>query len=305
MKTQCAHDHRSTGNIQVAFFLNLGFTLFEVAGGLATNSLAVLSDAVHDAGDSVSLGLSWYLEKKSKRGSDPLFTYGYGRFSPLGALVAGLVLVGGLALVLARAVPRLLAPEPVHAPGMIALALFGIAVNGAAAWKASRGTSLNEGMVGWHLLEDALGWVAVLFGSIAMAIWNLPIIDPLLSVGIALFVLFNVVRNLKKVVQLFLQRVPEGFDRARFERNVLDLPHMKSLHHTHSWTLDGEHHVLSTHLVMAPHTPRPALLETKDAVRTMLTDQGFSHVTIEVELEGEACPTRHRGQSSHSSIDDG
>jgi cobalt-zinc-cadmium efflux system protein len=282
------HDH-ATGNLLVAFLLNLAFTGIEVAGGLWTNSVAILSDAVHDAGDCFALGLAWYLQRLAARRADVLFTYGYRRWSSLGALITGVVLIAGLSFIGFEAVQRLRSPEPVKAPGVIGLAVIGVLFNGAAVWRLSRGTSLNEQMARWHLLEDTLGWIAVLIGGVAMTIWNLPILDPLLAVGIAAIVLWNVVRNLRKVAHIFLQGAPPGFDIGAFEKLLVELPLVISSHHTNTWTLDGERHVFSTHLVISPAATREQIVAIKHRVHELLREHHFEHITVEVELEGERC----------------
>ena len=272
--------------------LNLTFTVFEIAGGLLTNSVAILSDAVHDAGDSISLGLAWYLHRIASRQSDTNFTYGYRRFSALGALITGVLLVAGLGFVLLNAIPRLVNPEPVHGAGMMGMAVVGIVFNGAAALRLRGGSSINERLASWHLLEDVLGWAAVLVGSVFVLVWNLPIVDPILSILISAFVLWNVGKNLRKVAAVFLQRVPDGFDTAQFVRRVLDLPQVKDVHHTHVWTLDGEHHVLTTHLVVDRAATREAVAGIKCKVTGFLAGEAFDHVTIDVEMEGEACASK-------------
>ena len=283
------HDHASSGNLKVAFFLNLTFTVIEIFGGLWTNSIAILTDALHDSGDCASLGLAWYFERLSQRGRTPQHTYGYKRHRLLGGLITGLVLIAGLAFILWKAIGRLMSPEAVNAPGMMALAVIGIIFNGAAVLRVKKGTSLTEKVVSWHLLEDTLGWGAVLIGSGIMAIWDVPIVDPILSIGISLFVLWNVGRNLKKVMNVFLQTTPESFDLEKFQREAAALPKVRSVHHTHGWSLDGESHVLSTHLVMEPDTTREDLVQAKRRVREMLDEHEFEHVTIDLELEGEDC----------------
>lgn len=292
------HAHGSTGNLKIAFLLNLVFTIIEIIGGLYTNSIAILSDAVHDLGDSMSLGLAWYFDRMSRRGHTATNTYGYRRYSLLGGLITGLVLIAGLGFVLWGAVSRLFSPEEVNAPGMMVLAVFGVAFNGAAVLKVRRGSSLTEQVVSWHLLEDTLGWLAVLVGAAIMSIWDMPIIDPLLSIGISIFVLYNVVRNLRKVFDVFIQKVPEAFDVTAFEKAVLAHPKILSMHHTHSWTVDGEVHVLTTHLVMARDATRDEMINAKARVRGLLDKHTFEHVTVDVELEGELCvigegPERH------------
>ena len=287
------HNHsEGAKNLGAAFLLNLTFTVFEIAGGLLTNSVAILSDAVHDAGDSISLGLAWYLHRIASRQSDTNFTYGYRRFSALGALITGVLLVAGLGFVLLNAIPRLVNPEPVHGAGMMGMAVVGIVFNGAAALRLRGGSSINERLASWHLLEDVLGWAAVLVGSVFVLVWNLPIVDPILSIFISAFVLWNVGKNLRKVAAVFLQRVPDGFDTAQFVRRVLDLPQVKDVHHTHVWTLDGEHHVLTTHLVVDRAATREAVAGIKCKVTGFLAGEAFDHVTIDVEMEGEACASK-------------
>lgn len=287
------HEHRGSGNIGVAFFLNFAFTILEVIGGLWTNSIAILSDALHDFGDCLSLGAAWYLQRLSKKSSDAQFTYGYRRFSVLGALITGIVLLGGLGFVLVKATGRLLDPEPVNAPGMIVIAIVGVIFNGAAVLRMKGGHSLNEKVVSWHLLEDVLGWIAVLVGSIAMSIWSLPVIDPLLSIGISVFVLWNVVKNLRKVLMVMLQRAPKSFDLKRFECALDETPKLLSTHHTHVWSLDGERHVISTHVVLEPDASRDDIVAAKQNVHAVLGKHHFEHITVDVELLGEECASHN------------
>jgi len=283
------HHHSSDDNLKTAFLLNLVFTIIEVIGGVYTNSIAILSDALHDGGDCLSLGASWYFQKKSKEEANLRFTYGYERFSVLGALITGTVLLVGMVVILFRAVPRLMNPEPVHTNGMIALAVLGVVVNGFAAWRASRGSSMNEAVVSWHLLEDVLGWIAVLLGAIAMQIWDIPIIDPLLSIGISIFILVNVARNLWRVAKVFLQHSPEEFEVEVFQKEIGQFEGVSSLHHLHCWSLDGESHVLTLHLLMEADVSREGILRVKRRVKELLSEYPFKHIAMEFELEGEGC----------------
>lgn len=287
--------HQSSENLKVAFFLNLGFTLFEVAGGFWTNSIAILTDSVHDFGDSISLGLAWYFDRLSYRERSARHTYGYRRFRVLGGLITGLTLLLGLAFVLYHATSRLMHPAEVHVPGMMALAVVGVLFNGAAVLRMRGGTSLTEKLVSWHLLEDALGWIAVLIGAGIMAIWDVPVVDPLLSIGISLLVFWNVGKNLKKVFAVLLQTAPDDFDVDDFEHRVRGIAGVESIHHVHSWSIDGESHVLSAHLVLADASVDPA--EVKAKVRELLAADLFEHVTLEVEVAGEACPQREREEA--------
>jgi cobalt-zinc-cadmium efflux system protein len=283
------HHHHTTKNIGLAFWLNLGFTLLEIVGGLWTNSTAILSDAVHDLGDSFSLGMAWLLERRAQKGSSTTFSYGYGRLSLLSALLNTVVLITGSLLVLARAVPRLINPEPTNASGMFLFAIVGILVNGAAAWRLRGETGLNARVVSWHMIEDVLGWVAVLVVSIVLFFTQAYILDPLLSILITLYVLFNVVKNLRKTAVLFLQGTPEEIDVAELERQIAALPQVQTVHHVHAWSLDGEHHVFSAHLVVDEAVSRAEANGLKQQVRALLSGHEFTHTAVEIEFSDECC----------------
>lgn len=283
------HAHSTLGNIKVAFFLNLGFTILEIFGGILTNSVAILSDALHDLGDSISLGMAWYLENFSKKKSTFKYSYGYRRFSLLGALISSLVLIIGSLFILSEAIPRIINPEYANAPGMIAFAIIGILVNGAAVLKLKGDQSMNARVVAWHLLEDVLGWVAVLIVGITLIFFNVPVLDPILCILITLYVLYNVIGNLKKTLELFLQASPESINIEEIEKKLLAIENVKSTHHTHLWSLDGEHHVLTTHLVIDEDTSKNDLIVTKLRCKKLFEEHRFEHVTVEIEFENEAC----------------
>ncbi|HEY88657.1 MAG TPA: cation transporter [Thermoflexia bacterium] len=286
------HGHVHQENQQefkIAFFLNLGFAILEFAGGLWTNSLAITSDALHDLGDSLALGLAWYLEGYSQRENDGRYSYGYRRFSLLGALFSALILVGGAFLVLSQAIPRLLHPEPSNAPGMALFAVGGILANGIAALRVSRGDGLNARMATWHLLEDVLGWAAVLVISVIMLFKELPILDPLLSILITLYVFYNVLGNLRQTMALFLQAVPEDVNLPQLEADLLALADIIGLHHTHIWSLDGEHHVFSTHLVLRADATKATTLAVKCQAKELIQKLDFEHITLEIDYADESC----------------
>lgn len=284
------HDHAGDNRrIGWAFFLNLGFTITEFIGGWLTNSTAIMADAVHDLGDSISIGLAWFLARLSRRKATTSFTYGYRRFSLLGALINGIVLVAGSIWVLGEALPRLRAPEMPQAQGMLLLAIFGVVVNGYAAWKLSAGKTLNERVLNWHLLEDVLGWVAVLIVAVVLMFFDWPLLDPLLSIAFTAFILFNVVRNLATTLRLFLQASPDG-ERAKAIRRLLEaLPHVESVHHLHLWSLDGEHDVLTAHLVLDAPVDAATQIALKRRIADDLAPLSLEHTTIEFEFPGEHC----------------
>ncbi len=284
------HDHNhSEGNVKVAFFLNLAFTIIEIIGGLYTNSLAILSDALHDFGDSLSLGLSWYFQKLSKKGRTKTFSYGYKRFSLLGAIINSIVLVAGSIFILTKAIPELFNPGETNVQGMLYLAILGIVVNGAAVFKLRKGESLNEKVVSLHLLEDVLGWVAVLIGSIIMMYTDAPFIDPLLSVLISLFVLYNVYKNLRKSLLVILQGIPDEVDIEEIREKLSSFDSITDVHDCHIWSMDGEYNILTIHLRLDNNYKLSDQRDLKEKVRSELKNESIHHITIEFEEQNEKC----------------
>jgi cobalt-zinc-cadmium efflux system protein len=280
-----SHNHAETGNIKVAFFLNLGFTLIEIVGGFFTNSIAILSDALHDMGDTLSLGMSWYFQRLAGRDHDHKYSYGYHRFSVLGALINGFVLLAGSIYIVAESIPRFIHPEATNKEGMMGLAVLGIVVNGIAALRMRKGSSLNEQVVSLHLLEDVLGWVGILIGSILMKFYDWPWLDPLMSLGLAVFILSNVYKNLKQVFQVILQGTPKDVNMIELETYLKSLPGVQEFHDLHVWSMDGEFNILSVHLVR-PHVDDA---EFKQQVREGLSKLHVHHATLELEAPGENC----------------
>ncbi len=287
-----AHDHahhHSGKNLKIAFLVNLGFTIFEIIGGFYVNSIAIISDAIHDLGDTFSLGLSWYLDRKSRKSASHRFTFGYSRLSLLGALVNSLVLIGGSVYVISEAVDRLFHPEHSNADGMLIFAIIGVIINGYAAWKLSGGKTLNEKVVSWHLLEDVLGWAAVLIVSVVLKFKDIHYLDPALSLFITAYILWGVVRRLREVLFIFLQGVPGEVDLPTVERKLQDIENVRSLHHTHIWSLDGQRHVFTTHVKLHNIHHLSELLQLKNRIKEVLKEFNFEHYTIETELDSENC----------------
>lgn len=294
------HHHGAVANLKIAFFLNLGFTILEVFGGIYTNSIAILSDALHDLGDSLSLGLAWYLEHLSKKAGDRSYSYGYARFSVLGAFVNSVVLIVGAIFILQNAIPRIVHPQTSDAKGMILFAAIGIGVNGLAALRLSKGGSLNERVVALHLLEDVLGWVAILIGSIVMLFADIPVLDPILSIAIMIFVLVNVFRNLRKSLRIFLQGTPAHLPVERVQERLRALEGVLDVHDLHLWTLDGQLNVATLHVVVAGPMTLPELELIKSRVRAALKEMQITHATIEIEDQDVHCELGDCAENSTS-----
>ncbi len=275
-------------NILVAFLLNLSFSIFEFLGGIFTGSVAIVSDAIHDIGDAASIGIAFFLERKSKKQPDEAYTYGYARYSVIGSVLTTLILLVGSLLVIYNAVLRIITPTEIHYNGMILFAIVGVCVNLGAAFVTREGDSLNQKAVNLHMLEDVLGWIVVLIGAIVMRFTDLAIIDPLMSIGVALFILINAFQNLKEALELFLEKTPHNVDIHEIKEHVCSVEGVLNVHHVHVWSMDGQSHYATMHVVINGDAH-----EIKEKIREELKEHGIVHATLELEAEGEPCHEEH------------
>ena len=283
-------------NILIAFILNLFFSLFEFIGGIFTGSVAILSDAIHDIGDAASIGISYFLERKSKKQPDSNYTYGYLRYSVLGSIITTLILLFGSAAVIYNAVLRIITPAEINYNGMIIFAVFGVAVNFIAAMVTKDGGSLNQKAVNLHMLEDVLGWAVVLVGAVVMRFTDFAIIDPILSIAVAAFILINAIKNLKEILDLFLEKIPHGIEIEEIKEHLLEIEGVLDVHHIHIWSMDGQNNYATMHIVTNENSG-----DIKHKVRHELSEHNIGHATLEIEAEGENCHEQNCTIDAHAS----
>ena len=274
---------KNKNNIKLAFFLNLGFSLFEFIGGFLTNSIAISSDAIHDLGDSLAIGISYFLEKKSLKKADKHLTYGYKRYSLFGAFLTSMILIAGCIWVLSSSVIRLVRPVEVQFTGMFLFAVFGILINGYAAYKTSRSLSLNEKSVNLHMLEDVLGWIAVLIGSLLIKITGWNFIDPVLSIAISSVVCISALKNVLEITQVMAESVPSDIDIDDLKKSIQTVKLVKSVHHIHVWSLDEESKFLTMHVEIDKTVTEKNYEDLKKEIKEKIKEMGITHSTIEFE----------------------
>ena len=279
---------KTEGRILVAFILNLFFSVFEFVGGALTGSVAILSDAVHDIGDAASIGLSYFLERKSKKQPDEVYTYGYKRFSVMGSLLTTVILLFGSAAVIYNAVVRIFHPVAINYDGMILFAVIGAAVNLLAAVLTKEGDSLNQRAVNLHMLEDVLGWIVVLVGALVMRFTDFALLDPILSVAVSVFIFINAIKNLKSIENLFLEKIPDNVNLEEIKTSVCGIGGVLDAHHIHVWSIDGYHNYATLHIVTEGDGHH-----IKEAVREALEAFHIVHATLELESPDEHCHEQH------------
>ena len=270
-------------NILIAFLLNITFSIFELFGGIFTNSVAILSDSIHDLGDAISIGISYFMERKSKKPGDNNYTYGYVRYSVLGGVITTTILLVGSILVIISATKRLINPVEVNYNGMIIFAIIGVILNFIAAYVTKEGDSINQKSVNLHMLEDVLGWIVVLIGAIIMNFTDIRILDSIMSIAVAIFILINSLKNLKKVLDLFLEKTPDDINIDELKTHLIQIKGVDDIHHIHVWSIDGFNNYATMHIVSKSND----IAKVKKEIREELLEHNICHAIL--ETEEEAC----------------
>ncbi|MBR5155298.1 MAG: cation transporter [Clostridia bacterium] len=271
-------------NILVAFILNLVFSVFEFIGGTICGSVAIISDSIHDMGDAASIGISYLFEEKSKRQPDDVYTYGYTRYSVIGSIITTFILLIGSVMVVFNSIARIINPVEINYNEMILLAIIGAIINILAAYFTKEGDSLNQKAVNLHMLEDALGWIVVLIGAVVMRFTDFAVIDPIMSIGVAVFILVNSIKNLKKIMDLFLEKTPQNISVEDIKKHILEIDGVIDVHHIHIRSFDGFNNYATMHIV----TDCDSKL-IKSQVKEELREHGICHTTLELENLDEEC----------------
>ena len=286
-------------NILIAFLLNISFSIFEFFGWIFTGSIAILSDAIHDLWDAISIWISYFLEKKSKKWPDKNHTYWYIRYSVIWSVITTSILLFGSAFVIYESINRIINPVEINYNWMILFAIFWVVVNLIASYVTRDWDSLNQKSVNLHMLEDVLGWIVVLIWSILMKFTDISIIDPILSICVAIFILYHAIKNLKKVIDIFLEKTPAWIDIDEIKKHILKVKWVEDVHHIHVRSIDWFNNFATLHVVAKKYSE-----EIKHKVKEELQEHNICHSTIEIELpdehcENENCDLEHMKVKTH------
>jgi cobalt-zinc-cadmium efflux system protein len=282
------HQHQRKRSLLIAFWLNLAFSLVEMVGAYYTNSTAILTDAIHDLGDSLAIGLGIVFEKVANRKPDTRYMYGYKRFSLLSAIILSLFLLVGAGVMINTAIGDFLEPHPVNSAGMFGLAVLGLLVNGFAFLRIQQSAQKgkhnhNSKAIMLHFLEDVLGWLAVLVGSAIMYYTHWYWVDGLLSIGIALFIGYNACTNGWKSMRIFLQAAPQQIAVAAFRDALLQIDQVVGIIELRFWSLDEES-IVATITVSVNRTNMEDVQEIQHLIHELCDRYGIQHHTVEVSL---------------------
>ena len=282
MRVDTHHHHKKAGeNLAFVFFMNLTFNIIVIIGALLTNSMAILSDFIHDLSDTISIAVAWFLERVSQRESSDNYSYGYQRFSILGAVITSVFVIFMAFVILSEAIPRLFAPEGVDAGGMMIISIIGLLFKSLSVYRLHKGETFNEKAIFFHQLGDIFEWVAILILSVVLMFWKgASYLDPFVSIGIAIWLIFNLGRNLIKSLQVLLQKTPDHFDVEEFKTSINAIEGVDAIDDFHVWSLDGIDSVLTLKVSISNWESQE---EIKKEIYAIASKYHIVDVTIEFE----------------------
>lgn len=282
-----AHDRRG---LVLSLTLAFSFFLVELAGGIWTNSLALISDAGHMFSDVGALGFSLVALTWAAKPPTPAKTFGYHRLEILAALINGLILWGITALIFIEAYQRLQEPPVVKSGAMLIIAAIGLGVNIISAWLLfpSRESSINLRSAFIHVLADGLGSVAAIGASVAMLWKGWYWFDPLVSFFIGFLIIGASWQLIQEAIEILMESTPRHLDAKKVTQRLEKVHGVIDIHDLHIWTITSGLHTLSVHAVVNGSRDRE---QVRCEMMTVLKEQfGLEHTTIQIEDEQHACP---------------
>lgn len=281
--------------LKVVISLTLVILIAEVAGGLASRSLALLSDAAHVFVDALALSLSWYGLRQAARPADRHMTFGYHRVGVIVAVGNAFLIFAMVALIFYEAYQRLLEPPQVDVPLMLGVASVGLAVNlFAAFWlRRDQQKSLNVKSAFWHALGDGVSSLGVVIGGVVMLFSGLSIVDPILSMFIGLILIVPAWHIFREGMSVLLEATPRGLDVESVVGALWEVPGVRDVHDIHIWSISPERRAMSCHIV-AGDMPLQQTGALRHEVEAVLKKRfGIGHTTVQVECvdceEGVFC----------------
>ncbi len=280
------HNHQVSGkNMAMAIFLNLLITAGQIVGGLISGSVALLTDALHNFSDVVSLLLSYITNRIAKRKSTHKQTFGFKRAEILSAFVNAAVLIGIAVFLIVEAVQRFFHPQVIKSDIVIWFALGSIVINFISVMMLQKDAkkSMNIKSAYLHLLTDVMTSVAVLIGGLLMKYYTVSWVDAALSIAIALYLILSSYKLLAATIKILMQFTPSGIDLDQINKSITQIENVKNLHHVHVWQLDEKINLFEAHIDLDKNITITDFQEVLSQIEDILKEAEIYHCNIQPE----------------------
>ncbi|HXL02756.1 MAG TPA: cation diffusion facilitator family transporter [Candidatus Atribacteria bacterium] len=287
-KHEFLNSQKNEKALLIAIILNLIISLTEIIGGIWSGSLALLSDALHNLGDTTSLFISLFSLRLSLKEETPQRTYGYRRAEVLGAFVNSLLIFATLGYIFIEAIQRLFSPQVVEANIILGIAIVGLSGNLFSVFFLFPGSreSLNLRSSFWHLLADTFSSLVVIIGALFIKYRGWFFIDPLFSIGLSLLLLRGSWKMFKEVVNILMQGAPPHLNLESLKKGLEALPGVKNIHHLHVWSLNDKEHFAEFHVTTTCSSWEEIDQLREKIQKTLFEDFQIEHSTIQFENKG-------------------
>lgn len=288
------HNHTHAENVRGkkllwVTLLNFSISLVQVAGGIISNSLSLISDAIHNLGDTSAIFIAFLAGKHADKRPDARKTFGYKRTEILAALFNAVVLIAICFFLFVEAYERFRNPQTIKGGIMLSVAVFGLIANliSVLVLQKEKSYNLNIRAAYLHLLGDTLSSVAVIAGGIAILVWQIYWLDPLVTVAVGVYIIYHTWDVVRQTVDILMQATPRHIDIQEIKQSLEALPQVENIHHLHIWQMDDEHIHLEAHLNISQDLSLSKAQTVRHDVETLLKDKfGISHITLQIEYKG-------------------
>lgn len=278
------HDDLHGKSLLWATVLNLSITIVQVVGGFISNSLSLLSDALHNLADSSAIFIAFVAGKISRKKPDVKNTFGYKRVEILAALFNAVVLIAICIFLFLEAYQRFMHPEPIKGKLMLIVATFGLLANliSVIILHENKSHNLNIKAAYMHLLGDTLSSVAVIAGGVAIWIFNVSWIDPLITVAVGVYIIWHTWNIVKETVDILMQSAPHEINLEELKVQVEQLDEVDNIHHVHVWKLNDSQTHLEAHINLENNLDMCEMMEVRGKTESLLREKfGIQHITLQ------------------------
>lgn len=276
-------------NTKITILFNLAFSILEIIGGFLTNSISIISSAIHDFGDSITVCLENLFNKKSKQKPNNKYSFGYSRYKLIGKFFTSILLLITSGIIIYFAINRIKNPLNINYDGMIIFSIFGILLNAYVAYKLKNDKETNH-----NTMIDVYGWLIVLISSILIKLFNIFIIDPIVAIIMALYILYQTYKYLNEIFNAIMEKVPFALNIDKIQNDIItNNSNIKEIDNLNIWSIDNKNIYFTGHIILNENLDYKKIIELKNNIKKYLNEQNINHITLEFINKDEIkCKTK-------------